>query len=86
MVELTNFNTLDELIDATVPKAIRRGKPMDLGEYTEGFTESGFLAKFKCVCKVLLHSYLQLLLRERRRVIVLCRATAVKPHLLHCAM
>lgn len=47
MVKLTNFDTLDELITATVPKAIRREKPMDLGIYTEGFTESAFLEKFK---------------------------------------
>ena len=47
MVKLTKFDTLDELIDATVPKAIRRKDPLDLGIYTEGFTESGFLAKFK---------------------------------------
>ncbi len=46
MVKLTGFDTLDALIDATVPKAIRRG-PMELGEYTKGYTESEFIAKFK---------------------------------------
>lgn len=46
MVNLTGFDTLDALIDATVPKAIRRGQ-MDLGEYTKGYTESEFIAKFK---------------------------------------
>ena len=47
MVKLTKFDTLDELIDATVPKAIRRKAPLDLGIYSEGLTESGFLAKIK---------------------------------------
>ena len=49
MVKLTNFDSLDALIDATVPTSIRRKELMDLGEYTEGYTESAFLAKFKCV-------------------------------------
>ena len=47
MVKLTNFDTLDALIDATVPKAIRRKDTMDLGPYTAGMTESQFIAKFK---------------------------------------
>ena len=47
MVKITNFNTLDALIEATVPSAIKLGRPMDLGEYTKGFTESEFIAKFK---------------------------------------
>ncbi len=46
MVNLTGFGSMAELIDATVPKAIRRGQ-MDLGEYTKGYTESEFIAKFK---------------------------------------
>jgi glycine dehydrogenase len=48
MVKLTNFPSLDALIDATVPKAIRRKDGMDLGEYTQGYTETQFLEKFKC--------------------------------------
>lgn len=47
MVKITNFDTLDALIDATVPSAIKLGRPMDLGEYSAGFTESEFIAKFK---------------------------------------
>jgi glycine dehydrogenase len=47
MVSLTGFESLDALIDATVPEAIRRHDRMDLGKYTEGLTESDFLAKFK---------------------------------------
>lgn len=47
MVKVTGFGSLDELIDATVPKAIRRKELMDLGKYTKGFTESGFLSMFK---------------------------------------
>ena len=39
---------LQELIDATVPAAIKR-PPMDLGIYNQGYTESEFLDKFKCV-------------------------------------
>lgn len=47
MVSVTGFESLDALIDATVPEAIRRHDRMDLGKYTEGLTESDFLAKFK---------------------------------------
>jgi glycine dehydrogenase len=47
MVKKTGFESLDALIDATVPQAIRRNGQMDLGEYTNGFTESDFLQKFK---------------------------------------
>ena len=48
MVETVGFDSVEALIDATVPTAIRR-KPMDLGEYTRGYTESGILDKLKCV-------------------------------------
>ena len=48
MVAATGFESLDALVDATVPKAIRRPDLMDLGEYTEGMRESEFLTKFKC--------------------------------------
>ena len=47
MVKITNFDSLDSLIDATVPTSIKLGSTMDMGEYTEGFTESQFIAKFK---------------------------------------
>ena len=47
MVEVVGYNSVDELIDATVPAAIRRD-PMDLGAYTKGFTESGILKKLRC--------------------------------------
>ncbi len=47
MVAALGFSSLDELIDATVPKSIRADKALDLGEYTEGYTESEFLEKFK---------------------------------------
>ena len=47
MVKVTKFDSLDALIGATVPESIKLGSLMDLGEYTDGFTESQFLAKFK---------------------------------------
>lgn len=47
MVAETGFGSLDALIDATVPAAIRRSDGMDLGRYTEGMTESEFLDFFK---------------------------------------
>ena len=47
MVAALGFGSLDELIDATVPASIRADKPLDLGEYSEGYTESEFLEKFK---------------------------------------
>lgn len=47
MVAAVGFDSLDALIDATVPAAIRAGKELDLGEYTAGMTESAFLEKFK---------------------------------------
>jgi glycine cleavage system pyridoxal-binding protein P len=47
MVKLTNFASLDALIDATVPTSIRRKDGMPLGEYTKGYTETQFLEKFK---------------------------------------
>lgn len=46
MVKLTGFDSLSALIEATVPKAIKR-EPMQLGKYNKGYTESEFLAKFK---------------------------------------
>jgi glycine dehydrogenase len=47
MVKETGFESMDALIDATVPKAIRRTDGMDLGKYTDGMTESQFLDYFK---------------------------------------
>ncbi len=49
MLEVVGFPTVDSLIDATVPKAIRREDKLDLGKYSRGYTESEFLAKFKYV-------------------------------------
>ena len=43
MVEACGFNTLGDLIDATVPPHIRLQEPMDLGEFTENMPESKFL-------------------------------------------
>jgi glycine cleavage system pyridoxal-binding protein P len=46
MVKQVGFESVDALIDATVPTAIRR-EPMELGLYNQGFTESGIIAKLK---------------------------------------
>jgi glycine dehydrogenase len=46
MVKMVGFESVDALIDATVPTAIRRD-PMELGIYNQGFTESGIIAKLK---------------------------------------
>ncbi|GMH32889.1 hypothetical protein BSKO_00723 [Bryopsis sp. KO-2023] len=46
MLDVCGFKSMDALIDATVPTAIRR-KDMDMGKYNEGFTESEFLSMFK---------------------------------------
>lgn len=47
MVAATGFKSLDALIDATVPAAIRRKDGMGMGKYTAGMTESQFLDYFK---------------------------------------
>jgi glycine dehydrogenase len=47
LLQATGFASMDALIDATVPKAIRRGDAMDMGQYSEGMTESEFLGFFK---------------------------------------
>lgn len=50
MVKQCGFNSLDEMIKATVPKSIQRTDGMPLGElYHQGMTESEFLAFFKWV-------------------------------------
>ena len=47
MVKVTGFGSIEEFVDATVPKAIKRKEVMDMGRYTDGYTESGFLSMFK---------------------------------------
>lgn len=47
MVAACGFKSMDALIDATVPAAIRRHDGMPMGKYTEGMTESEFLEYFK---------------------------------------
>jgi glycine dehydrogenase len=47
MVALTGFKSMDALIDATVPEAIRRKDGMLMGKYTAGMCESEFLDYFK---------------------------------------
>jgi glycine dehydrogenase len=49
MVAATGFPTLDALIDATVPAAIRRKDGMPMGSYTEPRGESEFLSKFRAM-------------------------------------
>ena len=47
MASVAGFDSIDALIDATVPQSIRRDDRMEMGKYTDGMTESGFLAQFK---------------------------------------
>jgi len=47
MVDAVGFESMDALIDATVPTAIRKQDKMDMGKYNEPYTESGFLEMFK---------------------------------------
>ena len=48
MAQLCGFPSLDALVEATVPDAIKRTDGMPLGpKYHEGLTESEFLAMFK---------------------------------------
>jgi|TARA_B100000683_G_scaffold93836_1_gene92616 glycine dehydrogenase len=47
MLKVVGFNSVDALIDATVPENIRLSKMMDMGEYTQPLTESEFLKMFK---------------------------------------
>jgi len=49
MCAVVGYPNIDALIDATVPKNIRLPKPMNLGKYNEGQTESEFLEKFKAM-------------------------------------
>eukprot|EP00243_Klebsormidium_subtile_P004314 TRINITY_DN18282_c0_g1_i1.p1 TRINITY_DN18282_c0_g1~~TRINITY_DN18282_c0_g1_i1.p1 ORF type:complete len:1056 (-),score=381.30 TRINITY_DN18282_c0_g1_i1:459-3626(-) len=50
MAQFVGFSSVDALIEATVPQAIKR-EPMDLGEYNEGYPESAMLAKFKAMAE-----------------------------------
>lgn len=48
MAEFVGFPSVDALIEATVPKAIKRTDGMPLGEkYHAGLGESEFLEQFK---------------------------------------
>ncbi|KAF5839949.1 glycine cleavage system, P protein [Dunaliella salina] len=47
MVAATGFDSMEALIDATVPASIRRKDNMDMKHYTAGMTESQFLEYFK---------------------------------------
>ncbi|CAG9463375.1 unnamed protein product [Pedinophyceae sp. YPF-701] len=49
MLKTCGFDSLDALVDATVPDSIRRTDGMDLGKkaYTEGMSESQFITMFK---------------------------------------
>ena len=50
MARFCGFNSLDALIEATVPQAIKRGDGMPLApKYHEGMTEGDFLASFKAM-------------------------------------
>jgi hypothetical protein len=53
MVKTTGYPSLEALIDATVPAAIRRKDGMEMGRYTAGMTESEFLDYFKLVTLIL---------------------------------
>lgn len=48
MAQFCGFDSVDALVEATVPAAIKRTDGMPLGDkYHEGLTESEFLAMFK---------------------------------------
>ena len=49
MVKACGFGSMDELIDATVPAAIRRKERMNIGRFSDGLTEQEFLTTFKWV-------------------------------------
>ena len=48
MVKVCGYDSMDALIDATVPASIRRKEKMDIGRFTDGLTETEFLETFKC--------------------------------------
>jgi glycine dehydrogenase len=47
MAKLCGFESMDALVEATVPDAIKRTDGMPLGKYHEGMSESEFLEHFK---------------------------------------
>ena len=50
MARLCGFESMEALVEATVPQAIKRTDGMPLGpKYHEGMNEEQFLASFKCV-------------------------------------
>ena len=50
MAKLCGFDSLDAMIDATVPNSIKRKDGMPLGDkYHEGMTETAFLEQFRAM-------------------------------------
>ncbi|GBG68774.1 Glycine decarboxlase P-protein (GDC-P) [Chara braunii] len=49
MAKTCGFDSVDALVDATVPPSIRLEKSLDLGKYTTGFAESEMLENFKAM-------------------------------------
>ena len=47
MAQLVGFDTMDALVDATVPTDIRLAAEMDMGQWTKPLSESEFLATMK---------------------------------------
>ena len=47
MAQYVGFESMDALVDATVPTDIRRSGMMDMGKWTEPLSESEFLGMFK---------------------------------------
>ena len=47
MAKYVGFDSMDALVDATVPSDIRRAGSMDMGQWTEALSESEFLSTFK---------------------------------------
>ena len=49
MAKYVGFDSMDALVDATVPTDIRRAGEMDMGEWTSPLSESEYLARFKAM-------------------------------------
>ena len=47
MAKYVGYESMDALVDATVPTDIRRSGTMDMGKWTEPLSESEFLGMFK---------------------------------------
>ena len=47
MAKYIGFDSMDALVDATVPTDIRRTTTMDMGKWTKPLSESEFLDNFK---------------------------------------